>query len=168
MGNKLFDVKNICLIALFAVILFVQEQALSFLPNIQLTFFLIILFSKLLGFKRTAIIVVIYFLLDCIVTGSLNPLYISFQLAGWLFIPILMCTAFKKVDNNIALAFIAILFSLLYSWIMIFPSCIIYETPFLAYLIADLPYEALLVGSSFLSTLLLYNPLRNVLIRLIK
>ena len=34
-------IKNITLIAIFSVILFVQEQILSFLPNIQFTVFLI-------------------------------------------------------------------------------------------------------------------------------
>ena len=33
-------VKDITIIAILAAILFVQEQALSFLPNIQLTVFL--------------------------------------------------------------------------------------------------------------------------------
>ena len=167
MNKKFWTVKNICLIALFSVILFVLEEALSFLPNIQLTFFLIILFSKTLGFRRTTVIVIIYFLLDCLVMGSLNPIYISFQLLGWLIIPILMCTAFKRIENNIFLALLAILFSLLYSWIMIIPSCIVLETKFIAYLLADLPFEALLVGSSFLTTLLLYNPLKKVLDKLL-
>ncbi len=168
MENHFWTVKNICFIALFAVFLFVQEQALAFLPNIQLTFFFIILFSKILGFKKTVFIVVIYFLLDCFITGSLIPVYIAFQLLGWLCIPLLLSTVFKKVQSNLALAFLAALFSLLYSWIMIFPSCLVFQTTFLAYIIADLPFEALLVGSSFLSTLLLYNPLYKALNRLIK
>jgi len=167
MNNKFWTVKNICLIALFAVVLFVQEEILTFFPNIQLTFFLIILYSKTLGFRRTLVIVLIYFGLDCLVMGSLNPIYISFQLVGWLLIPILMCTLFKKVENNIILALLSILFSLLYSWIMIIPSCIIFETKFNVYLLADLPFEALLIGSSFLSTLLLYNPSKKTLDRLL-
>ena len=39
-------VKDITIIAAFAAILFIQEQALSFLPNIQLTVFLLVLYSK--------------------------------------------------------------------------------------------------------------------------
>lgn len=160
--NKFWTIKNICLIALFAVILFVQEEVLSFLPNIQLTVFLIILYSKLLGFGKTSIIVIIYFLLDCIFMGSWNPLYISFQLVGWMIIPIMMCTLFKRVDNNIILALLAAMFALLYSWIMIFPNSVVFGTELLPTFIADLPFEALLAGSSFLSTLLLYNPLFKV------
>ena len=38
--------RSITLIALFIALIFIQEQLLSFIPNIQLTFFLIILFSK--------------------------------------------------------------------------------------------------------------------------
>jgi len=165
--NKFWTIKNICQIALLTVILFVQEELLTVLPNIQLTFFLIILYSKVLGFRKTVTIVPIYLLLDCLVMGALNPIFIIFQLIGWMLIPILVCSVFKKIDNNIILAIISILFSLLYSWIMIIPNIIVLQIDFRAYLIADLPFEGLLAGSSFLSTLLLYNPLKNVLGKLI-
>ena len=42
-------VKDITLIAVLTSILFVQKQLLSFLPNIQLTFFFLVLFSKKLN-----------------------------------------------------------------------------------------------------------------------
>ena len=157
--NKFWTIKNICQIALLTVILFVQEELLTVLPNIQLTFFLIILYSKVLGFRKTVTIVPIYLMLDCLVMGALNPIFVIFQLIGWMLIPILVCSVFKKIDNNIILAIISILFSLLYSWIMIIPNIIVLQVDFRAYLIADLPFEGLLAGSSFLSTLLLYNPL---------
>lgn len=165
--ERFWITKNICLIALFAVVLFVQEQILSFLPNIQLTVFLIILYSKLLGFRKTSVIVVIYFALDCLVNGSFNLIFIGFQLLGWLIMPLLMCTVFKKVTNNIALAFISILFSLLYSWIMIYPSCLVYGYELIACFIADLPFEALLAGSSFVSTLLLFNPVYGTILKIL-
>lgn len=155
--------KDITLIALLATLLFVQEQALSFIPNVQLTVFLIVLYSKKLGFIRTSIIVIIHVLLDNLVMGSFNLIYTPFMFLGWLQIPILMCTIFKKVESNIALAFLGILFSFIYSWIYIIPNCIVLSVDFISYLIADILFEIILALSSFLSILLLYNPIGKVL-----
>ena len=44
-------VKEIVILALLTTILIVQEQILAILPNIQLTFLLIFLYTKVLGFK---------------------------------------------------------------------------------------------------------------------
>ena len=55
-----FSIKDIVLIAACISIVFVQEQILSFIPNIQLTVFLLVLFSKKLGFIKKTIIVFIH------------------------------------------------------------------------------------------------------------
>ena len=55
----MFRTKDITIVAIFAAILFAQEQVFSFLPNIQLTVFFLVLYSKVFGFKKTIIIVII-------------------------------------------------------------------------------------------------------------
>src|SRR5690554_4722661 len=112
-------VKDITLIAILTAILFAQEQILSFLPNIQLTVLLIVLYSKVLGLKRTIIIVTIHTFLDNLLMGF-NIFYFPFMLVGWLIIPISLNTIFKRVNNTILLAFLGILFSFLYSWMFVF------------------------------------------------
>ena len=77
----MFRIKDITIIAFFSAILFVQEQLFSFLPNVQLTVFLIVLYSKVFGFTKTAIIILIHTLLDNIVMGSMN-LYLALGLAA--------------------------------------------------------------------------------------
>ena len=72
--------KDIALIAIFSVILFVQEQLFSFIPNVQLTVFLLVLYSKVLGFKKTALIILIHTILDNLINGSLNLMYFPFML----------------------------------------------------------------------------------------
>ena len=67
--------KDITLIALLTTLLFVQEQALVFIPNVQLTVFLIVFYSKKLGFLRTSLIVAIHVVLDNLVMGSFNLIY---------------------------------------------------------------------------------------------
>ena len=151
-------IKDITLIAILSVILFVQEEALNFLPNISLTVFLIVLYSKKLGFFKTSIIVFIYCLLDNLVMGGFNIMYTPFMLIGWLLIPLLLNTVFKRVDKPLSLALLGILFSLLYSWIFIIPNIMILHVDLFAYLISDIPFEILLSTSSFLSLYLLYKP----------
>ena len=119
-------IRETILISLLAAIIFVLETALSYLPNIQLTVFLIILYTKVLGFKRSVAILSIYFALDIIVYGSLLIMYIPFMYVGWMFIPILLSTIFRKVESSFGLALLSILFSLLYSWIFIIPSVFIF------------------------------------------
>ena len=149
--------KDITLIALLTVILFLQEQILSFIPNVQLTVFFFVLYSKKLDFVKTILIVIIYVILDNII-GGFNLLFLPFMLLGWLIIPMLINTVFKKVESNIYLALLGILFSLIYSWINIIPGCIMFNMDFITYLKGDLIWEITLASSSFLTILLLYNP----------
>ena len=97
----MFRIKDITLIAFFAAILFVQEQLLTFLPNIQLTVFLIILYCKVFGLTKTLIIVLIHTILDNIIMSSFSLYYFPFMLIGWCIIPVLVCALFKKIDNTI-------------------------------------------------------------------
>lgn len=151
--------KDLILIALFSAILFIQEEALTFLPNIQLTVFLIILYTKTLGFKKTTLIILIHVLLDNLVLGSFNIVFTPFMFLGWMLIPILLNTLFKNLNDHLSLAYFSILSSFLYSWIYIIPAVLILHVDVLAYLASDFIFEVLLAGSSFLSTLWLYNPL---------
>lgn len=150
--------KDIALISLMSIMLFIQEQILSFLPNIQLTIFLLILYSKKMGLFKTILTIVIYVILDNITVGGMGLIYIPFMIIGWLIIPILLNTAFKKINNFLFLSLLGILFSFIYSWTLIVPSCILFQMNFLTYLSGDLIWELTLAMSSFISILLLYKP----------
>lgn len=150
------------IIAACTAILFAQEQLLSLLPNIQLTVFLIVLFSKKLKFIRTSIIIIIHTVLDNLVMGSFNIMYFPFMLIGWLIIPICISILFKRCESPLILALLGILFSFIYSWVYIIPNVIILDVKPLAYLSADLIFELILAASSFLSILWLYKPCSKV------
>lgn len=143
---------------MFAAILFVQEELLTFIPNIQLTVFLIVLYSKKLGFVRTTFIIVIHVLLDNLVMGSLNPFYTPTMLVGWMLIPILVCTLCRKTNTPWILAIIGVLCSFLYSWSFILPNYIMYDINPWMYLASDIVFEGILAGCSFITILLLYKP----------
>ena len=53
-------------------------------------------------------------------------------------------------------------------WVMILPTMWVLHTPFVPYLIKDVPFELLLAASSFLGILLLYDPLRKLLKKLLR
>ena len=94
-------------------------------------------------------------------------MYFPFMLVGLLLIPVLINTLFKKVESNITLSFLGILFSLLYCWSYIVPTLIVLEIDFVSYMAADVVWEITLAMSSFLS-ILLYNPCANVLDKVAK
>lgn len=155
-------VKDLVLIAFLTGLLFVQEEALTFLPNIQLTVFLLVLYAKKLGFKKTTLIITIHVLLDNMVFGGFNPIVITFMWIGWMWIPVILCLFFKHINTSMKLACLGVLFALLYSWTFVVCSCFIFNMKFIHYMIADIPFELILALSSFLSILWLYEPVSKV------
>ena len=163
-----YKIKDITLCAICTAILIVQEQILSILPNIQLTIFLMVVFSKKLGLVRTIIIIACYTLIDGLIGGPFNIIYFIFMLIGWLIIPVLLCTIFKKVNSPLYLALLGVMFAFIYSWINIIPNLILTSANIISYLVADYPFELILAASSFLSILWLYEPIERVFKKIYK
>lgn len=157
-GSRSFNVKDLAIIALMTAILFVQEQLLTSLPGIQLTIFLIILFSKKFGIIKTILIIIIHVILDNIYMGSFSLLYTPTMLIGYLIIPISICTLFKKSESPIILAILSIAYSFIYCWLYIIPNYFLIHIDPIAYLASDVLFEIPLAVFSFISTLLLYKP----------
>lgn len=162
------NVKDIAFIAIFSAIILVLEYALHFLPNVQLTVLLLVLFSKKLGLLRTSIITLIYVLLDTFLGGGFSIYYFPSMLIGWLIIPVTLNTIFKRVENPIYLALLGIMYSFIYCWLFAIPSILITNVYLIDYLAADLLFEIILAVSSFLSILWLYKPLGRFLDKLYK
>lgn len=162
-SNKKFTIKKIAIYAILTTILFVQEQVLSFLPNIQLTVFLIVTYTKVLGVVPTIIITIVHVLLDCILSGSISPIITLPMLVGWLIIPITLGTLFKSVKNPLILALFGILYSICYSMCFTITNCIFLEVNIKTYVLADIPFVILLSMSSFISISLLYEPATTIL-----
>ena len=167
-GKPFLTAREICIMGMLTAVLFAQEQLLLFLPNINFTILLMVLYAKTLGFTKSSMIITVYLLFDAIYMNSLNPIWTTGQWIGWMMIPILMCTVFKKTEDSLKLAFAGALCAFLYCWILILPTMWVLHTPFKAYFIADVPYELLLAGSAFLGILLLYEPLSKLLRKLLR
>lgn len=156
-------IRDITLIALLAVILFVQEEALTFVPGLQFTVFLLVFYSKKLGLWRTSIIVLVHVFLDNLFIGSFSIIYTPFMFAGWIIIPLTMCTLFKKVENPIILGLLGALYSFIYCWMYFIPDCAIYGIGLIPKFLSDILFEALMAAMSLLSIAFLYRPLSKIL-----
>ena len=117
---KKMTIKRLVIISILTAILFVQEQILSFIPNVQLTFLLIILYCKTFNFIESVLMITVHVILDNLLMGSFNLIVVPFMYAGYLVILITLKTIFKKVNSSLGLAFLSILYSLIYCWIFLY------------------------------------------------
>jgi hypothetical protein len=158
-------IKDTALIAICAAVLFVQQLALSVLPNIQFSTLLIVLFTKVLGFKRTTLIITIHVIAYNLLSpfGSALPTHIPFMYLAWMLIPISLSTFLKKIDGTLGLAIFGIVFGFVYGWMFIPPAVLLTDAPFIAYLVMDIPFEIVMAVSNFITIYWLYEPLKKVL-----
>lgn len=164
----MYKIKNITLIAVLAAILFVQEQVLSFLPNIQLTVFLLVLYSKIFKLWKVLLVIVIHVLLDNLFMGSFSIYYFPFMLLGWSIIPIIINIFFKNTENSIVLAIVGFGCSFIYCFLFAIPQVLLTETSLMTYLAADFSFEIILAISSFLAILWLFKPCYKIMKDILK
>lgn len=160
--EKNMSVKRLVRIAIFAAIMFVQEFALSFIPNIQLTQCLIAVFYYSLGLTDTLIIIIIHVFLDNLAMGSFNIIYTPAMLIGWIFLPIVL-HILRKNQNRFFSASVVAIHGIIYSLWFALANVLMLEVPFLTYFIADLPFEVILVVNGFVTTLLLKDKLVSLI-----
>ena len=156
------SVKRIARIALFAAILFVQEFALSFIPNVQFTQVLIAVYYYSFGLVDTIIITTIHVILDNLSMGSFSFIYTPAMYIGWLLLPIIL-HLFKKIKNRLVISSLVGLHGLLYSLIFIVIDIILMEISFWPYFVSSLPFTIILIINGFITTLLLKDKLVDLL-----
>lgn len=152
----------IAYIAILTAILFIQEELLTFIPNVQFTFFLLVLYSKILKFRYVSLIVIIHVILDSLFMSSFNLIYMAPMFIGYLFIPIMINLFFKKIDNELVLASFGFVASIFYALCFAIITTLTTDVNFKLYIIADIPFTLILSFTSFLSILWLYRPLKKI------
>lgn len=155
------NVRIIVLLALLSCLLFVQEEILSFLPNIQFTFMLLACYVDCLGFRLTSLIVIVHVILDNLVMGSLNPIVFIPMLIGYLIFILI-----KKIysgDNVYIVGLFGIIGVLLYSLCFLICNALFLEIDVWLYFIADIPFTLILMISTYLSIIWLYKPIVKVI-----
>ncbi len=154
---------DLAVIAILTVIVFTVEQALSFIPNVQLTVVLLIIYTKVVGFKKTIIIVLLHTVIDNLYNGSINPFIVMPMLIGWSLIPILLSTIFRKFDSPVWMMLFAFIFGFVYGWMFIPFASYQFGINAWAYFLSDLPFEAVMGVSGAISVGLFYTPIMTFL-----
>ena len=158
------ETKRLLRVALSIAIIFTQEQLLMFIPNVQLTVLLIILFVSVFSFKESIMMITAYVLLDSLYMGGFNVFYMVPMMLAWNIIPISYHTILGKTKSEHKLAIFALVFGFVYGWMFIPFNMLQTGIPnFIPYLIADLPFELIMATTGFLTVLWIYKPLYKVL-----
>lgn len=160
--NKL-DTRKIILLAFAIAILFVQEQMLVFLPNVQFTVVLLLVYSSVFSRKEMFILIFVYVFLDSMYYGGLNPFYMIPMLLSWNLIPLVHHTILRHTNNEYVLAVFALIFGFVYGWMFI-PFYMLQTSIWnpIPYIMGDLLFEVIMGTAGFLTVLWVYKPLLNI------
>ena len=155
------NVKKLCYIVVLTTILFVQEEVLTFIPSVQFTFFLIILYGATIGLGYGSIIVVIHVLLDNLYMSSFTIFTIGPMLIGYEIT--LICGYLLRNRSEWIIALASGICALIYAALFIPVNIVVYNVDPIAYIIADIPFDVVLVCCNVLCVLILYKPMYKLL-----
>lgn len=162
-------IRELVFLALSTSILVVQELVFSFLPNIQLTTFLILIYTKVFGIKKTSIIVLVYVFIDNLLFGSITMINIVIpMLIAWMLIVIIFYFISKYTDKILIYVITAYVFGHIYGLIFTPFQAMLLEVDIKTYMIADIPWQIIMGLSNAFTVLWLFEPLEKYLIKLNK
>ena len=154
-------VPELCILAFMTVLLFLQEELLTFIPNLQFTFLLLAVYVKVFGFRKTSLIVLAHVLLDNLFLGSLTPIVMIPMWMGYMiYISVLWLLRNKKIW---AIALGGVISSLVYCMLFLVTNAIFLEINVYAYWISDIPFEVMLASCTAFTLIYLYKPLSKKL-----
>ena len=129
-----------------------MEVMLASLPNIQLTTVLFAVIFTKFDVKYQIYAILAYVMLQGIIYGF--SLYLISMFIGW-FIWLIIINLCNK-DNIKTIALFSVIFAVLYGLVFYPLNYLLYELPFIPYLIADLPFMMLMAVSNVLTMLWVY------------
>lgn len=165
MNNKKRVVFDLTLMAICAPLLNVTKLALAFLPNIEPVTLLLIIYTLVLGFKKSIIISLLFIAVEPLIWGI--NIYILQYLLVWPLL-VILTQIFKEVikENFLLWAIFSGAFGLLFGVLTSIPLMIFDKTFTYANIISGLPFDALhLVGNYFLMIFLgetIYKKLKEL------
>lgn len=153
--------KKLVMIAMFIAIIFAQEELLTWIPNVQLTVLLLMIYGAVVGPLWGTVIVFAHTFLDNAFMGSLLPSVYLPMLVGW---EIVMLFGWISRKWPLFLKTImSIIGALAYCWLFVIANYLMVPTINIdKYIMLDIPFEIVLMCSSGISVALLYVPIFNV------
>ncbi|RIA75862.1 hypothetical protein EI71_01035 [Anaeroplasma bactoclasticum] len=160
-GKNPITIPELCILAFMTVLLFVQEELFSFIPNFQFTFLLLAVYVVVFGYKKTSLIILAHVLLDNMFMGSLTPIvmipmwmgYMIYTGVIWLF----------KDQKLWILVLGGALSAYLYCMLFLVTNAIFLDINLYVYWISDIPFEVMLVSCTSFTLIYLYKPLSKKL-----
>lgn len=155
------SVRKMTTMAVLTSILLVQEQLLTFIPNVQFTTLLILLFVTHFTFKESMIMLLVYVFLDSLWMGALNPLIMVPMYLGWALIPMFYHTVLKRTQNVHVLALFGLFMGSLYGFVFVPFAVLQTGVSAQVYILADIPFQIVMGLSNFMTIYWLYAPLNQ-------
>ena len=157
---------RIVLIAFLSALLTVAKEALSIIPNVEVVTLLIIVYTSLLGFKKTMYITVIFTIIQAIIYPP--HLWIVTYFLVWPILVIVASLLFKVNANVYIIAFAAALFGLAFGAFDSLILSLVYGFhTFIPIWLRGIPWDLVHGFSNYLTVLLLFKPLKRNLKKLI-
>lgn len=158
-------IRDICIMAILAVVMFASQVVMSFLPNIELVSLLVILYTVVYG-KRIVGILCVFTLLEGLTYGF--GLWFIMYLYIW---PILAVIAylFRRMESYVGWAVLSGVFGLLFGALCSVTYLILTgPVSAWAFFISGIPFDMVHCVGNFLLALFLLKPLKGLVLHLDK
>lgn len=154
-------VPELCILAFMAVLLFVQEELFTFIPNFQFTFLLLAVYVTVFGYKKTSLIILAHILLDNLFMGSLTPIVMIPMWMGYMaYIGVIWLLKNKSLWMIVTGGVIC---SFFYCMLFLVTNAIFLNIDVYYYWLADIPFEIMLMSCTAFTLIFLYRPLSKKL-----
>ncbi len=155
------NLRNLMIASVFAVLIAIQEFILSGLPNISLTFLLVVILTRLVSFEYCILSIISYVLIDNLLMGSLVINYIVPMLVSYTLLIFIIKLLFSKSDNEILLGLLGFIFGIIYTLIFAVTDSFMLDIDIKSYLIAGSMFTLILSINNLITVVWLYKPLTN-------
>ncbi len=169
--KKFLTVRDITMIGMMVAVIEACKMLMTFLPNIELTTFWVILFTLFFGWKMVFVIPVFI-----LIEAAIYPFgtWLIMYLYTW---PLLALLAwiFRKTDSVWFWSILSSLFGLSFGLLCSIPYIFIYASTggiqaglasAFAWWIAGIPWDLVHGVSNFILMLVLYRPVRNLMTKI--
>ena len=156
------NLKKLIYVSLFTAILFVQEELLTFIPDVQFTFMLVMLYGATMGPLYGSLIVILHVIFDNLFMSTFGNFWIMGpQFFGLMFTMLLGYLLRRRNEFVVALG--SVVAGLFYVGLYMIVNIYVLDMDPLAYIIADIPVDILLVTSNIITVMFLYKPLKKLI-----
>ncbi|MBR6072674.1 MAG: hypothetical protein IKP77_07595 [Acholeplasmatales bacterium] len=146
---------------MLTAILTVQEELLTFIPNVQLSFLLIFAYGATVGILDGTLIVLVHVIIDNLIMNSFTPYVMIPMLIGWEIALILGYLTRNRKEYIVSI--FGALAGFIYCMLFWGSTVLFYKIDPYAYLISDIPFEVVLIVCNIITILFLYKPIVKII-----